>query len=88
MISIVKKEEGAVVEEYRGVTLMATLYKIYASALVERLREEVEQKAVIPHNQTGFSKGIGTIDVIDGIGRVIDEGNRERERKERKGEGN
>lgn len=64
MIPIVKKEEGAVVEESRGVTLMATLYKIYASALVERLREEDEQKAVIPHNQTGFSKGIGTIDNI------------------------
>lgn len=63
MIPIVKKEEGTVVEEYRGVTLMATLYKIYVSAL-ERLREEVEQKAVIPHNQTGFNKGIGTIDNI------------------------
>lgn len=63
MIPIVKKEEGAVVEEYRGMTLMATLYKIYASASEERLREEVEQKAV-PHNQTGFSKGIGTIDNI------------------------
>lgn len=49
---------------YRGVTLMTTLYKIYASALVEKLREEDEQKAVIPHNQTGFSKGIGTIDNI------------------------
>lgn len=64
MIPIVKKEEGAIVEEYRGVMLMATLNKIYASVLEERLREEVEQKAVIPHNQTGFSKGIGTIDNI------------------------
>lgn len=43
---------------------MATLYKIYALALVERLREEDEQKAVIPHNQMGFSKRIGTIDNI------------------------
>lgn len=64
IVPIVKKEEGMVVEEYRGIPLMPTLYKIYASALAERLREEVERKAVIPHNHTSFRKGIGTIDNI------------------------
>lgn len=34
-MAIVKKGEGAKVKEYRGVTLMPTLYKVYASALVE-----------------------------------------------------
>lgn len=41
-------------EEYRGVTLMLTLYKVYAMALAERLKEEVERKEVIPITQTGF----------------------------------
>lgn len=43
-----------------------TLYKVYAMAL-ERLKEEVERKEIIPMTQmimpmTGFGKGIETID--------------------------
>lgn len=64
MVPIVKKREGARVEEYGGVTLMSTLYKIYAAMLAERLREDVERKKIVPQNQTGFRKGMGTIDNI------------------------
>lgn len=32
-------------EEYRGVTLMSTAYKLYAAVLAERMREEIEGKA-------------------------------------------
>lgn len=56
-VPIRKKREGGVVEDYRGVTLMSTLYKVYTSVLAERLREEVEEKRIVPHNQTGFRKG-------------------------------
>nr|XP_034194033.1 golgin subfamily A member 6-like protein 22 [Osmia lignaria] len=34
--------EGKQTNDYRGVTLMPTLYKIYAAVLTERLREEME----------------------------------------------
>ncbi|XP_068994227.1 trichohyalin-like [Neodiprion pinetum] len=61
---IVKKGEGKRVEEYRGVTLMPTLYKVYAMALADRLEREVEEKGLIPQNQTGFRKGMSTIDNI------------------------
>nr|XP_046472570.1 uncharacterized protein LOC124214348 [Neodiprion pinetum] len=61
---IVKKGERKRVEEYRGVTLMPTLYKVYAMALAERLEREVVEKEKIPHNQTGFRKGMGTIDNV------------------------
>lgn len=61
---IIKKGEGVTVEEYRGITVMPTLYKVYASVLVERLREETEFKKVIPHNQRGFRRGMGTMDNI------------------------
>jgi len=37
------KEKGRV-KEYRGVTLMASLYKVYTMVLTERLREEIEKK--------------------------------------------
>lgn len=52
------------VEDYRGVTMMSTLYKASAMVLAERLREELDRKGVIPQNQTGFRKEVGTIDNI------------------------
>jgi len=64
LIPIVKKGQGTRVEEYRGVTVMPTLYKVYATALAERLREEVEEGGMLPPSQTGFRKGMGTIDNI------------------------
>jgi len=48
VVLIVKKGEGEKVENYRGVTVMAALYKIYVSVLEERLREEVEDKEIVP----------------------------------------
>lgn len=36
---------------------MSTLYKVYASVLAKRLRKEMEEKRIVPHNQTGFRKG-------------------------------
>lgn len=43
---------------------MPSLYKIYAAVLVEKIREEVEEKRMIPKNQTGFRKRRGTLDNI------------------------
>lgn len=45
-------------------TLLPTIYEMYVAVLAERLREEVERKHMIPHNQTGFRNGMGTIDNI------------------------
>lgn len=61
---IVKKGEGEKIEEYRGVTLMSTLYKICTTVLAERLREEVEGKRIIPENQVGFKKDKGVLDNV------------------------
>ena len=51
-------------EEYRGITLMPVGYKIYVEVLRRRLEEQLEEKGSIPRNQTGFRKGMGTIDNI------------------------
>lgn len=48
--------------EYKGVTLMPTLYKVYASVLAERIRKE--SKGIIPQNQTGFRKKMETMNNI------------------------
>jgi len=51
-VPIVKKGEGGKVDDYRGVTLLPTLYKLYVSVLAERLNEEIEGKKIVPPNQT------------------------------------
>jgi len=63
-VPIVKRGEGEKVEDCRGITLMQTAYKVYAMILAERLREEVERKGVLPPSQTGFRRGVGTLDQI------------------------
>lgn len=57
VVPIVKTGEGEKVENYRGVTLAQTAYKIYAAALAERLKKKIEEKGILPPNQTGFRKG-------------------------------
>lgn len=47
MVPIVKKREGIRVQEYRGITLMSTLYKIYAVLMTECLKEDVERKKIV-----------------------------------------
>lgn len=43
IVSIVKKRDGREVRDYREVTV-PTLYKVYTSMLVEKLRKEVGEK--------------------------------------------
>lgn len=45
MITPVTKKRNAVkIEEHRGVTLLPTAYKVYASVLANKLRKEIEEK--------------------------------------------
>ncbi|XP_011163688.1 uncharacterized protein LOC105198616 [Solenopsis invicta] len=61
IVPIRKKGEGKKVEDYRGVTLMPSLYKIYATIVADRVEEEIEERNKVPQNQTGFRKGMGTM---------------------------
>lgn len=47
IIAIIKKRRGEAINKYRGVILMPATYKIYAIALVERLRRKVEEKKIL-----------------------------------------
>ncbi|XP_076248106.1 uncharacterized protein LOC143187781 [Calliopsis andreniformis] len=66
---IYKKGEKSEVKNYRGVTLMNTAYKIYASLLNEKLRNEVEEG--LYEGQFGFRKGRGTIDAVCTLNCVV-----------------
>lgn len=46
-----KEGERERIDDYRGVTLTHTAYKIYAAVLAERLREEMESKGILPLSQ-------------------------------------
>lgn len=56
---------------YKEVTLMPTLYKIYASMLAEKLREKVKDNGIISRTQTGFMEGMGTIDKVYVLNYVV-----------------
>lgn len=68
IVPIIKQGEGKTVEEYRGLTLMVVLYKVY---MRKRLKKECEEKRVISLNQTGFRKGMGIMDNIYVINYLI-----------------
>lgn len=45
------------VENYSGITIMDSGYKIYAEWLREKLIKEIEEKKVLNRTQFGFRKG-------------------------------
>lgn len=71
IMPIVKKGRGDETRDYRGVTLIPSLYKIYTAVLGERLKVEMEKKRVLSKNQAGFRKRIGTVDQINALNYLI-----------------
>jgi hypothetical protein len=55
-----KKGEENKVENYRGITLLNTGYKMYALILSERTKREIEEN----DSQAGFRKGRDTLDNV------------------------
>lgn len=71
IIPIIKKGVGDRVENYRGVAVMASLYKIYVSTLADRLKDDIEEKGILPENQAGFRRGMSTMDQIYALNYII-----------------
>lgn len=51
-------------EDHRGITLLSTAYKVYASVSANRLEKEIEGSNMIPESQVGFRKRRGVTDTI------------------------
>lgn len=45
-------------EDHRGVTLMQTAYKVYATVLTERLREELEDRGICHRAKRVLEEGL------------------------------
>lgn len=52
-------------------TLRPTTYKIYAAALVERLRIKVEEKGILSKSQASFRRGMGTVHQIYALNYLV-----------------
>ncbi|KAJ3664706.1 hypothetical protein Zmor_000254 [Zophobas morio] len=61
IIPLFKKGQKSDAKNYRGITLLNKVYKIYAMILDQRLRKEMEARGLLPDGQAVFRKGRGTI---------------------------
>ena len=81
IVPIFKKGDKKKVENYRGITLMDTGYKLYAEILRRKLEEELEEHQVLDRIQMGFRRKKGTAEAIYVLKEVM---MKELERKEGK----
>lgn len=79
IVPLHKRGDKERAENYRGITLLCTAYKIYAEILRKRLEKEIELKGMLPEGQAEFRKGRSTIDNIFILNHLI-------QRKKRIGE--
>lgn len=77
---IYKRGDLKKVENYRGISLLCTAYKIFAEILRHRLKKEVEEKGLLPASQAGFRKFYSMIDNIYILNHII-----QREKEKDKG---
>lgn len=79
VVLIYKNGDQEKAENYRGVSLLCTGYKLYAEMLREKLEEKVVRKKALQESQGGFRKGRGAIDNIFILNHIV-------QRKKCKGE--
>ena len=72
VVLIHKKGSTAELKNYRPISLLNTLYKVFAAVLQRRMEKKVEEK--LHDTQYGFRKGRGTAEAIHCIRRIIDKG--------------
>lgn len=64
IVPLHKEGDKEKTENYRGISLLCTAYKIYAEIMRGRLEKEVKRIKLLPESQCGFREGRGTIDNI------------------------
>jgi len=71
IMPIYKKGDPTKIENYRGISLLNSAYKIYAGIITERLKEEAEREKALQETQAGFRKRRGTMDNVYILQHVI-----------------
>ena len=70
IIPLYKKGDKTVCENYRGISLLNSAYKIFSKILLNRLEPYVEEN--LGEYQCGFRKGRSTIEQLSVIGQIIE----------------
>lgn len=71
VVPLYKRGDTENVENYRGISLLCSAYKVYAEILRKRLDKKVEDKGMLSESQTGFRKHRSTIDNIYTLTHII-----------------
>ena len=72
MVPVHKKDDPSKVENYRGITLLPSLSKLFTSILNNRLYDYATTKGILKDKQGGFRKMHGTVDSIFILKMLID----------------
>ena len=72
IVPIHKRDDRSKVENYRGITLLSVLGKLFTSILTNRLYNYMVQKGILRAEQGGFRKMHGTVDSIFTLKMLID----------------
>jgi len=75
VVMIFKKGDTSDLTNYRPISLLNTLYKLFAAILQKRIEEQID-KYVQP-NQFGFRKGKSTADAVHAIRRAMEYGEKQ-----------
>ena len=67
-----KKDDRSKAENYRGITLLSALGKLFTSILNDRLYHYMTKKGILKVEQGGFKKRHGTVDSIFTLKTLID----------------
>lgn len=70
IIPIHKKGDKTECENYRGISLLNSVYKIFSKVLLSRINPYIEEN--LGEYQCGFKKGRSTIEQIIVIGKIIE----------------
>jgi len=81
ILPLYKKGDQEKTENYRGISLLCSAYKIYAEMIRRKLEEETERLEVLPENQGGFRKGRGTMDNIFILNHIVQREKIKREKR-------
>ena len=83
IVPIHKKDDRSKVENYRGITLLSSLSKLFTSILNDRLYDYATKKGILKVEQGGFRKMHGTADSIFILKMLIDKYVKSKSRKQR-----
>ncbi|KAG7297047.1 hypothetical protein JYU34_019980 [Plutella xylostella] len=68
-----KKGDPNVIDNYRPICLLAVLYKVFSSVILNRISKSLDEQQ--PREQAGFRKGYSTLDHIFTITQIIEKYN-------------